>query len=134
MTDRRDVTGVWYGRWNSANRYIAPNSFIATLEERSSLISGTTTERDRHQPGIRRADIDGVRAGGRVEFTKQYSGGRSAHAVHYSGKVSAAGTEIKGTFRFERYDGEFVMARERFDAEELEDVEEIETPVPEKVD
>lgn len=120
MTDRRDVTGIWYGRWGSSNPYVAPNSFIATLEERASLVSGSITERDRQEPGIIRAGVDGVRAGGRIAFTKQYDGsGRLSHAVGYVGTINGAGTDISGTWRFSLYSGDFSMTREAFSAEEL---------------
>lgn len=124
MSDRRDVTGVWYGRWTSPNPFIRPNSFIATLAERASRVSGSITERDDHGPGIIRARVDGARAGGRIQFTKQYDGsGRLSHAVDYAGTINAAGTEIAGTWRFSRYSGNFAMTRESFSAEELADEE-----------
>ncbi|MEO5493370.1 MAG: hypothetical protein ABIR08_05015 [Sphingomonas sp.] len=120
MTDRRDVTGIWYGRWSSPNPYVAPNTFIATLEESASLVSGSITERDRCQPGIIRAGVDGVRAGGRIEFTKQYDGsGRLSHAVSYAGAINGPGTEISGTWQFSRYSGDFAMTRETFSIEDL---------------
>ena len=135
VSDKRDVSGVWYGRWTSPNRLIPQNNFIATLEERASLVSGSITERHRDVPGIIRAHVDGVRAGARIEFTKQYDGsGRLAHAVHYGGAINGAGTEIRGTFRFGRYSGDFVMTREKFDAEELENEEVVQTRIPAKID
>lgn len=69
MTDLRDVTGVWYGRWTATDRRIMPNSFIATLQESASLVSGTITEPDREQAGLLRAIVDGTRTGGQIEFT-----------------------------------------------------------------
>ncbi len=130
MSDRRDVTGIWYGRWSSPNPHVAPNTFIATLEERASLVSGSITERDRHRPGILRAGVDGVRAGGRIEFTKQYDGsGRLSHAVGYAGTINGAGTEISGTWRFSRYSGAFTMTRETFSAEELSEEEAVDREV-----
>jgi hypothetical protein len=135
VSDKRDVSGVWYGRWTSSNPLIPPNNFIATLEEVGSLVSGVITERHREIAGIVRASVDGVRAGGRIEFTKQYDGsGRLAHAVHYAGAINGAGTEIRGTFRFSRYSGDFTMTREKFDTDELQDEEVVETRVPAKVD
>lgn len=125
MKDRRDVTGVWYGRWTSPNRWIRPNSFIATLTEAHALVSGSITERDDHEPGIIGSDVDGARAGGRIEFTKQYSSGRLSHAVYYAGVINSAGTRIDGEWRFSRYAGAFTMSREIFDGLDAEDQEEV---------
>lgn len=125
MSDRRNVTGIWYGRFASPNIYVIPNRFIATLAEQASLVSGSTTEVNRQGPGILHASIDGVRAGGRVAFTKQYRGGRLSHAVDYAGTINGAGTEISGTWRFSRYSGSFVMTRETFSIEELEEEREV---------
>lgn len=122
MSDRRDVTGTWYGRWTSPHPFVAPNSFIATLEEQGSRVSGSITEPDLHGPDILRAHVDGARAGGRIEFTKQYDGsGRLSHAVAYAGSINAAGTEVSGMWRIDRYSGNFSMVRESFSIEELED-------------
>ena len=133
MSDRRELTGIWYGRWSSPNGYVPPNTFIATLTERATLVAGAITERHRDWPDVIRANVHGVRAGGRVEFTKQYDGnGPLSHAVYYSGSVNGAGTEVRGGFRFGAYSGDFTMTREKFDADELENVEEIKERVPEK--
>ncbi|MES2021943.1 MAG: hypothetical protein V4460_11630 [Pseudomonadota bacterium] len=122
MTDPRDVTGVWYGRWTATDRRIMPNSFIATLQESASLVSGTITEPDREQAGLLRAIVDGTRTGGQIEFTKTYDGsGRLAHSVEYSGTVNAPGTEIAGLWRLAGYSGRFSMTREQFDADALMD-------------
>lgn len=123
VTDRCNVTGVWYGRWSSPNSYVRPNSFIATLVERASRVSGSITERDQDEPGIIHASVDGARAGGRIQFTKQYDGRILSHAVDYAGTINGAGTEISGTFRFGRYAGNFTMIREKFSAEELSEDE-----------
>lgn len=130
MSDRRDVTGIWYGRWTSPNRYVRPNTFIATFEERASRVFGSITERDGDGAGIIRAGVDGARAGGRIQFTKQYDGsGRLSHAVAYAGTINGAGTEMSGTWRFSRYSGDFTMTREKFSAEELADEEAAERDV-----
>ncbi len=134
MSDRRDVTGVWYGRWTSSDPYVRPNSFIATLEEHASIVSGAITERG--EGGLERADVDGVRAGGRIEFHKQYDGsGRLAHSVAYVGTINGAGTAIVGTWRLgSGHSGAFTMNREKFDADELDREEIAETRIPARVD
>ncbi len=132
MNDRRDVTGVWYGRWTSADPRVAPNSFIATLTEEFACVFGSTSERDRLGAGLIGADVDGTRSGGRLEFTKRYNGGRLSHSVHYAGRINAAGTDIAGDWRFSHYSGSFTMMREIFDGLKVEDSEQVENKVPER--
>ena len=126
MSDRRDVTGVWYGRWTSPDPNIRPNTFIATLVEAHARISGSISEPDLWGPGILGADVDGARAGGRLEFIKHYNSGRLSHAVHYAGTINAAGTDINGTWQLRQYSGSFSMTREIFDDLDVEDEEKVE--------
>jgi hypothetical protein len=125
MSDRRNVTGVWYGRWTSPTPRVRPNSFIATLVEAHARISGSISERDLAGPGIIGADVGGARAGGRLEFIKQYNGGRLSHAVHYAGTINAAGTEVSGSWRLGTYSGGFAMTREIFDDLDVDEEEEV---------
>ena len=126
MTDRRNVTGVWYGRYHSSV-YPQENGFIALLEESGEGIEGSITEPDdESDAGIRRATVLGTRDGANVSFIKQYDGsGGWDHSVHYSGMVDAEGTEISGMWFLDLVHGSFVMEREKFDASELENEEEI---------
>lgn len=119
MTDKRDVTGIWYGSFAGAG--VVPNRFIATLHEQGGHIAGTTTEPDDlGEVALLHADISGVREGAVIGFVKQYDGAaHCAHAVDYSGAIDAEGTEIAGDWRFADYSGQFVMRRERFDQELL---------------
>ena len=119
MTDRRDVSGVWYGSF--AGPSVVPNRFIATLEENGRGISGATSEPDHMgEVDLLHAHVVGTRMGGAVRFVKQYDGAaHCAHAVDYSGTVDAEGAEIAGKWRFADFSGQFVMRRERFDAELL---------------
>ena len=120
MTDKRDVTGVWYGRFSGAFG-VYPNRFIAHLDEVGGSISGTTSEPDDFgDAGVLNAYVTGTRGGAAVQFVKQYDGAaHCAHAVDYSGAIDADGTEITGKWRFGRYSGRFVMERERFEQELL---------------
>lgn len=129
MSDRRDVTGIWYGRWTSSHPLVRPNSFIANLREAHARISGSISERSETRGGVVVADVDGARAGGRLEFIKHYS----THAVHYAGTIDAAGTEITGNWRFDRYAGSFAMTREVFDGLDVEEEEEAVTKLPDTV-
>jgi hypothetical protein len=119
MSDRRDMTGVWYGRYvGSADAQ--RNSFIAVLEEQAGVFAGTITEPDSEGGGgVRSASVAGRRQGGTIDFVKQYHG-RWTHSVQYLGSVDAEGLAASGSWRVEWLDGRFTMQREQFSAEELE--------------
>lgn len=124
--DAGDLSGVWYGRYDAIG-YAETNSFIVQLEQTGSTLSGIITEPDTGSAGaVRRAFVSGRRSGSAIEFTKQYDGGRFAHAVRYWGMVDAEGTEIAGRWMIVREQGTFVMTRETFSAEELEEEREVE--------
>lgn len=123
MNDPQDVTGVWYGRYFAASAEVEENSFIAHLDETGGEVSGTITEPDTTGlEEIRRAFVDGDRAGSRLRFMKQYDpAGPLAHSVAYAGTINDDGTEVTGEWRFSGYHGSFVMNRETFRAEELDE-------------
>ena len=125
--DAQDLTGIWYGRYD-ASGYTETNSFIAHLEQRGGVLSGNITEPDTEGPRmVRRAFVSGRRAGAAIEFTKQYDGGALAHAVRYWGLVNDDATEIAGRWLIvSPYQGTFVMTREKFSIEELEEEREVE--------
>ena len=120
MSDPRDVSGVWYGRWDSDNPAIYPNGFIAVLEEIVGAVNGTTSEPDPHGDTLRAA-VSGTRHGASIEWVKQYDrSGRLGHAVHYRGTVNDDATAIDGSWSMARYRGRFTMQREKFSVEALE--------------
>jgi hypothetical protein len=123
MNDPRDTTGVWYGRYFATAWDVPENSFIAHLEESGGAVEGRITEPDdTGNADIRRAFVSGTRSVDMLEFVKQYDpAGPLAHSVAYSGRISADGTEITGDWRFSGYHGSFVMNREIFSAEELDE-------------
>lgn len=123
MTDPRDLSGVWYGRYHATHWDVPANSFIAHLAETGGAVDGTITEPDdTGQADIRRAFVTGARHGDRVDFVKQYDpAGPLAHAVAYDGRISDDGTQVTGDWRFTGYHGQFVMTREIFGAEELDE-------------
>lgn len=131
MADKRDVTGVWYGRYE-AELWDDENGFIAVLEEMAGAVSGVVTERDnRGKVDVRRALVAGTRNGDAVRFVKQYDGtGGYVHAVNYSGRINGEGTEIGGAWTLRSGWGRFVMEREKFDAAALEEGEEVELETP----
>ncbi|QIG80136.1 hypothetical protein [Stakelama tenebrarum] len=132
MTDQRDLTGVWYGRYE-AELWDEKNGFIAHLEELGGAVNGTITERDTTGAvAIRRAEVHGTRSGATVQFVKQYDGtGGHVHAIRYSGRVDDEGTRITGGWQIAWARGSFTMEREKFDADllEAEDAEEVAAPV-----
>lgn len=123
MSDPRDATGVWYGRYFATTWDVPENSFIAHLEELGGSVTGTITEPDDSgMADIRRAFVTGTRGGDTLDFTKQYDpAGPLAHSVAYHGRISDDGTEVAGEWRFSGYHGSFVMSREIFRAEELDE-------------
>jgi len=130
MSDPQNLSGVWYGRYDAAT-HAETNSFIARLRDEGGAVSGVITERDtRGGADIRRAFVSGQRQGSALTFVKQYDGAVYAHAVRYAGSVNADATEVSGTWMVLESHGSFVMAREKFDAEELEELEEAELEVP----
>lgn len=131
MPDKRDVTGVWYGRYD-AELWDEENGFIAVLEEVRGAVSGVITERDTHgRPGLRRAVVSGTRDGATVRWVKQYDGtGGHTHAINYAGQIDAEGTEVTGIWRQRIGRGRFVMEREKFTETELEAEEEAELGEP----
>lgn len=127
MADKRNLTGVWYGRYDGVNSS-QTNRFIAQLAEVAGSFSGAISEPDDHGVvDVRHAMVQGTRSGADLAFTKQYDGaGPFAHAVHYAGQVNGDGTEVTGVWTVMGFHGTFVMEREVFTADELEDEEEIE--------
>lgn len=123
MGGPHDLSGVWYGRYFAGSAEVEENSFIAHLEETGSAVSGTITEPDTTgMDEVRRAFVDGSRVGVAVSFVKQYDpAGSLAHAVNYAGTLSEDGAQVTGEWRFSGYHGSFVMNRETFTADELED-------------
>lgn len=124
MSDPRDVSGVWYGRYVSRVDE-QDNGFIALLEEAGGVFSGSISEPD-GQGGVRQASVAGRRSGARIQFVKQYRGAWS-HAVFYEGTLDDRGTAASGNWKVEWLHGGFDMQREKFSAEELE--EEIEEAI-----
>ncbi|MEP9357219.1 hypothetical protein [Sphingomonas sp. KR3-1] len=121
MSDPREMSGVWYGRYVSRGGQ-QDNGFIAVLEEAGGVFSGTISEPD-GQGGVRRATVAGRRSGTRIQFVKQYHG-RWNHAVFYEGGVDEQGTQASGNWKVETLVGGFSMQREKFSIEELEAEEE----------
>jgi hypothetical protein len=111
----QNLTGVWHGLYSyPVGR--APVSFVATLIEAGSTVSGTT-----HEPcdvGGRPnetlyATLLGRRQDSAVVFVKTYDGGNPHYGrVAYEGTLSADGTEIEGRWIVPgSWSGKFLMIR-----------------------
>lgn len=123
MSDPRELSGVWYGRYVS-HVDEQQSGFIAVLEEAGGVFSGSISEPD-EGGGVRQASVAGRRSGAHVRFVKQYQG-RWNHAVAYDGAIDSQGTEVSGVWTVAWLQGGFSMQREKFPAEELdEEIEEI---------
>ncbi|RAZ89702.1 hypothetical protein DPM33_16050 [Mesorhizobium hawassense] len=117
MTDRgviaQNLTGVWHGRYFYP-RDLAPVSFVATLFETASALTGTT-----HEPAgpatsaLRYASLEGQRDGRMVVFVKTYTNaGSNAQPIDYSGRLNGDATEIEGIWRIRgNWSGKFLMIR-----------------------
>ncbi|WP_217574702.1 hypothetical protein [Mesorhizobium sp. GbtcB19] len=109
----QNLTGVWNGRYFYP-RELAPVSFVATLFETASALTGTT-----HEPAspatsaLRYATLEGRRDGRAVVFVKTYTnGGPNAQPIDYSGRLNGDATEIEGIWRIRgNWSGKFLMVR-----------------------
>lgn len=123
-SNEQDLTGVWRGLYAYLGG--ASVSFVATLIENGSLISGSTEE-----PGSGAgspaatlyATLLGRHDAASISFTKTYEGGGASDLVPiaYEGTVSGDGTEIEGRWTIgPAWSGRFLMIRSSGKAEEVE--------------
>src|SRR5215469_9395236 len=112
----QNLTGIWHGLYSYADGRPSV-SFVATLIEAGSMVSGTT-----HEPGHRKgslnrtlyATLSGRRQGASVTFLKTYErpGPRYYSTVAYQGILSGDGTEIEGGWLIPgNSSGKFLMIR-----------------------
>ena len=121
MTDSTEasgarLTGIWQGLYTYAHRPEAV-SFVATLTENGSSLSGST-----HEPGVGDdcpcdtlyATLLGGREDSAVAFVKTYeaAGPFFQDPIKYEGALSADGTEIEGRWTIRQlWFGKFLMIR-----------------------
>jgi hypothetical protein len=115
------LTGIWHGIYSYPIPR-APVSFVATLIETASTVSGTT-----HEPcaiggspnEILYATLLGRRQDGAVAFVKTYDGVNPYYGtVGYEGTLSPDGTEIEGRWTVSgNWSGKFLMIRPAGNAE-----------------
>src|SRR5262245_53660218 len=116
--DARNLTGVWHGIY-SYPRGNPPVSFVATLIETASMVSGTTHEGE--ASGTLFAMVTGRRQGSAVSFVKTYDGTNPDYrTVDYEGRLSGDATEIDGRWTIPGvWSGKFLMIRARGVAETI---------------
>jgi len=115
------LTGIWHGLYSYPIPR-APVSFVATLIETASTVSGATHERctiGASPNEILYATLLGRRQDRAVAFVKTYDGGNPHYGtVAYEGTLSADGTEIEGRWTVPgNWSGKFLMIRSAARAE-----------------
>jgi hypothetical protein len=111
----RSLTGVWNGLYTYSSGLSV--SFVATLIDGGSVLSGTTHEPDLlgSPPGkTLYALLSGGRRGGAISFVKTYdeAGPKFYYPVHYEGALNGDATEIEGRWRIgDGTTGKFLMVR-----------------------
>lgn len=103
MTKRRDsLTGAWSGAYRYPRDAGRETVFNVQIVEVGGAFSGSLHEPNLSHPDfgpVVCADIEGVRSGAQVTFTKFYDGsGAMGHAVRYEGAANAALTRIDGAW------------------------------------
>ena len=111
----QSLTGIWHGIYSYPIAR-APVSFVATLIETASAVSGTTHEPCTIGGGpneILYATLLGSRQDSAVAFVKSYDGANPHYGtVAYEGTLSSDGTEIEGRWIVAgNWSGKFLMIR-----------------------
>jgi hypothetical protein len=112
----QNLTGIWHGLYSYRDGRPSV-SFVATLIETGSLVSGTTHEQGDRKRGLNQtlyATLLGRRQGVSVTFLKTYerAGPRYYSAVAYEGTLSGDGIEIEGGWLIPgNSSGRFLMIR-----------------------
>lgn len=113
------LTGIWQGLYFYP-RLLEPVSFVATLIETGSRLSGSTHEPHGKTGAVLCATLLGRRAGSLVHFVKTYESVGDGYAadVSYEGTLAADHTEIEGRWSIRaNWSGRFLMIRGSREAE-----------------
>jgi hypothetical protein len=126
-SNAQSITGIWRGTY--CYPFGLSVSFVATLIEAGSSLTGTTHEPGRRlvgRPGVTLcASLSGSRHGSAVAFVKTYDGrprGQGWHdqPIKYEGILSGDGTVIEGRWIISRiFSGKFRMIRPTREAESV---------------
>lgn len=130
---RASLTGSWSGAYRYEDSALPEVVFNAQIEERDGAFFGATQQPNVELPWIAAtiftAEIEGVRAGRKVNFTKFYCDEAEVDfAVRYEGQADDALTRIDGTWTNPDLSGTFFMVRDDDGAEAAAE-EEAEAPV-----
>jgi hypothetical protein len=111
----QNLTGIWHGIYSYPIAR-APVSFVATLIETASAVSGTTHEPCAIEGSPNEtlyATLSGSRQDSAIAFVKTYDGANPHYrTVAYEGTLSPDGTEIEGRWIVPgSWSGKFLMIR-----------------------
>jgi hypothetical protein len=117
MTKRRSsLTGGWSGAYRYPGAAGRETVFNAQIQEESGAFVGTTQEPNEFADpmlSVLTADIEGVRDGRSVTFTKFYHHSGIGHAIRYEGAVDDALMRIEGRWTVPgSWSGTFFMVRD----------------------
>ena len=130
MARRSSLTGSWSGAFRYPADRMPETVFNAQIEEVGGAFTGDVQEPNLLRPHlgpVTSSNIEGVRTGHDVSFTKFYDGsGGQQHAVRYEGRANETLTRIDGRWSIpNQWSGTFFMARDD-EAEAAEVVEQAE--------
>lgn len=122
MPARTSLTGAWSGAYSYPNNAGPETVFNVRIEEVGGAFTGALQEPNLLHPDfgpVTTADIEGVRSGSAVSFTKFYNGsGGMSHAVGYEGLADSALMRIDGKWTVPgEWSGTFFMTRDDDGAE-----------------
>lgn len=113
--DRLNLSGQWTGDFAYPANQGPTTPFVATIEDRSSHLSGTISEHDLFSGAIIEAVLTGTRDGSSVDFTKTYGASASSEydqPIDYVGSISSDGLVVTGVWSLLDWDGTFEMRRD----------------------
>lgn len=113
---RASLTGSWSGAYRYPRDAMRETVFNAQIDEVSGAFVGSIQEPNLFLASVESvltAEIEGVRVGNAVTFTKFYTHGGIRHAVRYEGQANADLTRIEGRWSIPReWSGTFFMTRD----------------------
>lgn len=118
----QNLTGIWHGRYLYPSELAPPVSFVATLIETATRLTGVVSEPSLWQAGaVAPATLIGHREGGAVSFVKAYDDVIGyPNPIDYTGTLTDDATEIAGIWRIRSFPpGTFLMIRPSREAESV---------------
>jgi hypothetical protein len=114
---KASLSGVWSGAFRYPRGDMPETVFSAHIEEVGGAFTGDIQEPNALHPHLGpviSSNIEGVRTGHTVAFTKFYDGsGGQAHAVRYEGSANEMLTRIEGRWSIpNNWSGTFFMMRD----------------------